>query len=186
LCRSDVVQVIAIYYAEIMRRLITIFVMLLAFPLSAAEVYRSVDAQGNVVFSDQPTDDSEKIELKELPVVPGMQDIPPPVTRPIPVPRYRTVAIINPENDETYFRSQGDLVVAIQIEPRLSGSDTVVLYLNEQEYGSGRTTVFKIPELDRGTHQVRAVIKDANGDIVMNSDPVTFHMRHTSVIQSRP
>ena len=41
--------------------------------LEAATVYRSTDAQGNVVFSDQPRDDSERIQLEPLTLGPSLE-----------------------------------------------------------------------------------------------------------------
>jgi len=176
---------VSIDYAETMKRILTILFLLLSMPVQAVEVYRSVDQYGNTVFSDQPSDDAEKIEVRELPVVPGMESIPSVSPRPRVVARYNAVSITSPANDQTYFRGDGDLLVTVRTEPRLSGADTLVLYLNDTEHASGRATSFTIPELDRGTHQLRVAIKDGSGNIVMSSAPITFHMRQASVLQPR-
>ncbi len=39
----------------------------------AASVYRTTDAQGNVVFTDKPVDNAERIDLEPLTVVPSAQ-----------------------------------------------------------------------------------------------------------------
>jgi hypothetical protein len=49
----------------LMRILITIICLLLTLSLSA-EIYRSVDENGNVVFEDTPSPNSELINVDEL------------------------------------------------------------------------------------------------------------------------
>ena len=46
-------------------RLIFLFVYL-SFSLVNAEVYKTIDEDGNIIFTDRPTVDSEQIKLKEL------------------------------------------------------------------------------------------------------------------------
>ena len=48
-----------------MRILISIICLLVAIS-ATAEVYRSVDENGNVVFTDKPSPDAELIEVDEL------------------------------------------------------------------------------------------------------------------------
>ena len=45
-----------------------VFILFLIFYLPAliGEVYKSVDEDGNIIFTDRPVTNSEKIKLKEL------------------------------------------------------------------------------------------------------------------------
>lgn len=168
-------------------RILTPFLLLfLTIPVSAVEVYKSVDEAGNTVFSDQPSDDAEKIDVKELPTVPGFTNYPVD-TRPKPTAaeRYSEIAITNPKNDETYWRGEGDLIVSVGIKPRLSAMDQVVLYLDGEEILAEASTTFVLSELDRGTHQLRASIRDREGNIVKSSETVSFHVRQTSILNPR-
>ena len=162
---------------------------LLLFPifvLHAAEVYKSVDQHGNTVFSDVPSDNAEKIEVGEVPTIPGLKERPAGNLQPTAVERYSALAITSPVNDETYFRSEGDLVVSVRTEPRLNPGDTIVLYLNSNEFLSGKSLTYSIPELDRGTYQLRVAIKDSAGKVIKSSETITFHLRQTSVLHPRP
>jgi multidrug efflux pump subunit AcrA (membrane-fusion protein) len=49
--------------------------MLLAMPLAADDIYRSVDAQGNVTFTDQPPTGNQQAEKVELPPGPSPASI---------------------------------------------------------------------------------------------------------------
>jgi len=60
-----------------------IAIPLIGFSLAAhAQVYRSTDADGNVIFSDQPTPESEEVVVPETNVGDSV-DVPPPA--PVPV-----------------------------------------------------------------------------------------------------
>ncbi len=47
-----------------MRRLIAATLLLTALPLAAAEVYRSIDENGNVVYSDRPVPGAELVDVE--------------------------------------------------------------------------------------------------------------------------
>ncbi len=174
-------------YAAKMRGLLIIILIVLAAPVVAVEVYKSVDEHGNTVFSDQPSSNAEKIEVPELPTVPGLQEIPPPRrAEPAAAEKYHTMVITHPENDGTYWRGEGDVPVRIRTEPRLSAGDTIVLLLNGDEYASGRTSNFKLVELNRGTHQLSAIIRNARGETIKSTDSVTFHIKQPSILHRTP
>jgi hypothetical protein len=169
-----------------MYKLKLLILLLLAVPLHAADVYKSVDRDGNTVFSDVPSENAEKIEVRDLPTIPALEQQPARSLKAEPVERYTTLMITSPKNDETYFRSEGDLVVSLQIQPRLANGDTVVLYLNSNEFLSGKSSSYSIPELDRGTYQLRVAIKDPSGKIIKSSETVAFHLRQASALNRPP
>lgn len=170
------------HYPETMKIIAIFTILVLAGPLWATEVYKTVDSNGNIIFSDEPTEGAEKIDVPEPMIVPSLTDYPPLREEAEEAEPYNTLAITSPKQDETYFRSEGDLKVTVQVRPGLSRSDTVVLYLNGVEQLSGRATSFSLPELDRGTHQLSVAIRDREGTILKTSEPVTFHMRQNSVL----
>ena len=51
-----------------------------------AQVYESTDADGNVLFSDQPTPESEEVKIPETNVGDSI-DVPPPVPDPVVEPK---------------------------------------------------------------------------------------------------
>jgi hypothetical protein len=64
-----------------------IAIPLIGFSLAAhAQVYRSTDADGNVTFSDQPTPESEKVNVP-APNVGDSVDVPPPAPTPVVEPK---------------------------------------------------------------------------------------------------
>ncbi len=164
-----------------MYKSIIVLLLILMLPLHAAEVYKSVDQRGNTVFSDQPSENAEKIEVRDVLTIPALEQQPARLQNAELGERYTELVITIPKNDETYFRSEEDFVVSLQTQPRLSAGDTIVLYLNSNEFLSGKSLTYSIPELDRGTYQLRVAIKDTAGKIIKSSVTVTFHLRQASV-----
>ncbi len=165
-----------------MRILISVFCLFLAVA-ATAEVYRSVDRDGTVVFTDKPSPDAELIEVDELQTIkpPPAGDFkytPPPEK---PKARYTEVSITSPQHDAAIRDNGGNVTVNIVTKPRLQGSDNLVLYLDGKKNMLGKATAKAFSGLDRGSHQLRAVIKDADDRIQLSSSSVTFHLLRRSV-----
>ena len=169
------------HYADFMHRYWLLMLAVAALEVSAADVYRTYDENGNPVFTDQPADDAEKIELQEITTVPGLKDIPPPAATPqAPAETYRLLTLVSPESERTYFRGEGPLPVTIRIEPALRGGDTLAVMLDGVVVQTGRSLDYSLPEIDRGTHQLSVAVRDRRGEVVKTSGPVTFYMRQAS------
>ena len=175
-------------YARIMKCL----GLLIAFTLSVntnAQIYRSIDKDGNAVFSDVPTDGAEEIELAEPTTVESLSVAPLPTTTNSSRNEreksfeYGPLVIITPKDDEAIRENTGNITVTATIQPDLRSGDTVVLYLDGKEYEDNVTPTFTLSQLDRGTHTVRVSIKDENGKIIKSSKTVTFHLLRHSVQQ---
>ena len=177
-------------YAETMRYFTIALLLLFNFASGAHDIYRKVDKDGNVIFTDVPSEGAEKIQLKEtttiqsLDVEPSSSQVP---TRqeeqPIP---YKSVSIVNPQNDEAIRDNAGNVNIKVSIEPALYPGHEVVVYVDGEEKTSGAGTAFNLENIDRGTHQLRASIKDHEGHILVSSKSTTFHMLRQSIIQRRP
>lgn len=147
--------------------------------LASAEVYRSVDKDGNVVFSDEASPDAETVIIPEVQTIPppkvgGRYEAPPPKEE-----FYRELLVTSPAHDSTIRDNTGNISVGVSVDPSLQGGHQLVLYMDGQEVSSGRQLSFTLNNVDRGTHQLRAVIKDAKGRIVKSSKSSSFHLhRH--------
>ena len=154
--------------------------------ITAQTVYRSVDKDGNMVFSDTPVEGAEEIEIKEVQTIPALPvssgevlSTPAPEEKP-----YTSLKIASPGNDEAIRDNAGNLNVIIEINPQLQSMHKLTLYLDGGEYGSSSSTTFNLINLDRGTHQLRVVVQDPAGKILTSTPSITFHMLRASV--SRP
>lgn len=165
-----------------MPNLILILSIFLTSQIFAQDVYMTVDEDGNKTFTDKASDDAEKVIVKDVITIPGMKN-PVPISQKKPevVDLYSELLITSPKNDETYFRSEGKLIIQIQIVPNIRISDKIAYYLDGMLVHSGRSKTYGIDELDRGTHNLSVSILSADGNVIISSKPVMFHMRQSSV-----
>ncbi|OGT78460.1 MAG: hypothetical protein A3I78_04010 [Gammaproteobacteria bacterium RIFCSPLOWO2_02_FULL_56_15] len=158
--------------------------------ITAQTVYRSVDKDGNMVFTDTPVEGAEEIKIKEvqtitlpaLPVSSGeVLSTPAPEENP-----YTSLKIASPGNDEAIRDNTGNLNVIIEINPQLQSMHKLTLYLDGGEYASSSSTTFNLMNLDRGTHQLRVVVQDPVGKILTSTPSITFHILRAIVNQPGP
>lgn len=162
-------------------------ITLLAMPVHATDVYMSRDANGNVIFSDQPGANAQKHEVKELPSMPAF--VPPPAEPKVskskePAYNYTSLSIVSPQNDMQLAAGySGSLDVNGVLSPGLRDGDTLVLLDNNQNVASGRQTAFHLDNLSRGQHQLQMVVRDASGNTLISSNTVTVHVQRVSTIK---
>lgn len=183
-----------------MFRSLLLALLLLPATVGAKTIYKYYDADGNVVFTDEPVKGAEEVRLPEPQIVGGgspagagtapydMSARPkPPASLPamtgdLPntLSPYSQFKIKSPTPDET-FRNADDLFVTLSIMPRLRKGHKVLILLDGRPYGSPKPSPqFAIPDVERGTHIVEARVLDANGDMVTSSGAVTFHMQRNT------
>jgi hypothetical protein len=72
--------------------------------ISHAQVYKSIDAEGNVVYSDTPTEDAEEVQVPKANVADSVEV--PAVTPPEPKPEVKTEK--TPQPEVTVITDDGD------------------------------------------------------------------------------
>lgn len=172
-----------------MRFAILVLLTVLLPAANATEVYRSVDKNGNVVFSDKPSKGAEKIEIPDAQTVKAPSAGPFKYTAPPknPGPRYSKVAITQPGNDEAVRQNNGDITIHIAVSPSLRPGDVITLDMDGNEVASGTTTTVALKNVDRGTHTLQASVVSQDGQTWASSDTVTFHLlRYSSIKPKHP
>ena len=173
-----------------MNRLLPLFLCLLMPLYGQAAIYKIVDEEGNVHYSDQPAPGAKKVDLP-----PPSVYTPPKLTSPArseagqeePRAAYDSLRILSPKNDEAVRSNNGDLSVSLAVKPRLKrrqGHRLVLLLDGKPVEVKGTTHQFK--NLDRGTHTLSARVEDRSGSSLIESDPVTFHLLRTSLFSNPP
>ncbi len=163
--------------------------LLLCLPLQA-QVYTYIDAEGNRVFTDQPR--SSNAQQVQLAPTNAMQQpsaaplpAPPPAMEAAP-PAYELLRILVPEPDASIRDNAGTLIVTASSEPPLLAEHAYRLLLDGQPVGApGRSPVFALENIDRGTHQLAVEIIDAQGRTLERTPSQPFHMLRTSLAQRR-
>ena len=162
--------------------------------VGAASVYRTTDAQGNVIFTDKPVDNAERVDLEPLTVVPavGVDAAPPPTQRAEPAASrrvgqpfmpYSTFRIAAPDDGQTLpTGAAGNVQVRLAIEPALREDHKVRLLLDGVVSQSAlHSSAFMLTNLERGEHTLVAELLDADGQVRLRSAPVTLYVQRASV-----
>ena len=162
--------------------------LLLACGSASAAVYKSVDAQGNVVYTDDPKGNGEPVKLPPLSTVPPPNPLTssPAVTLPgsdSPVPAYEQLTIAAPAPDETLRDNTGDVVVKVVLQPPLdkSAGHRLQYFLDGQAQGEpSASDKARYPNVPRGAHTVEVAVLDAAGEELQRTPSVRFYLHRQS------
>ncbi len=173
-------------------------ILLLSLLVSAvnADIYRKIDSQGNIIFSDQSDSDTEKITLQE----PAITYTLPPVPEPVDVvepesqspdsiikkyaPRDYQVAITSPQYDENIWGA-GNVTISVSLTPQLyvAGGHLLLFKVDGQQVTNPQPlTSVSLTNMDRGSHTALVSVIDKNGRVIKNSQSVVFHVHRPSSI----
>ena len=180
-----------------MVRLIVVALVLTWSLAAHSGVYRWVDDEGNVVFSDTPppqnsiTRDIQQVNIPPVKTVPALQA--PRIStnqRSNKTPRqpYKQFSITHPATDTAIRENTGNVKVQTLLNPSLQASDRVTLYMDGQVISEGRQTSFQLSNVDRGTHTLHAEVKDKTGKTLVSTEPVSFTLLRFSSLhrQNQP
>lgn len=161
----------------------------------ATTIYRTTDAQGKVVFTDDPERGGEPVELAPLTVIPsspeGRQAEPPRVEGITPrmsempgqpfMP-YDTFRIRSPAPGADLPASYaGNLQVELEIEPPLRPDHRVRLLVDGQVSQTAmHTRTFMLTNLERGEYALQAELLDAQGQIRHRTAPVPLYVQRAN------
>ncbi len=170
-------------------RYLLLCLLLLGQPL-LAEVYTYIDAEGNRVFTDKPkAGNAQRVTITPsngMSAVPSPAPAAAPAQTDTPALAYQMLRILLPQPDATIRDSAGNLIVTATSEPVLHPGHGYRLLLDGQVVGAaGRSPVFALENVDRGTHQLAVEIVDAQGRIVERTPSQPLHMLRISLAQKR-
>ena len=173
-------------------RLITLFLTLslsLCSTLASAEVYRWINADGNVVYGDDPPKKSgaTRVELPTLTVADSYKAAPVKSTTKAEASEteYTSFKIATPATGDTLRANDGAVGVSVELQPALKPGDAITLYLDGKQVANGAQLNFTLNEVERGEHTVFAVLNDATGNIIQNTESVKFNVLRQTVLQGQ-
>ena len=173
-------------YSWAMKRLLLLVILLSPPGLQAETVYRIVHPDGTVEFTDDPRRGGEQLKVDPVPTIPATVVAPrssnsPRDTRPAET-AYQQIRISSPENDQVIWFDGSGLNIRVQIEPGLQSGHRIAIEMDGERVAEASSTDFNLPTVFRGTHTLRALVLDAQGETLKGSDPVSFHFRqHTRI-----
>ena len=166
----------------------TLMFLLCPLALAGATVYRWVDDQGIVHYSDQPHANAEKLHVNAAQTYkPSGVDTAAAGGGGQPLgaapPPYRGCAIVQPQDGQA-FANVDSLTVVVQTDPQLHQGDKVYVLVDGQALNAGNPTgsQFVLSPVERGTHTAQAQVKDASGTVQCQTPPVTFDVHQNSIL----
>jgi hypothetical protein len=170
-----------------MHRLLTLSIALALSAGAAAQIYKSTDEKGNVVFSDTPPQgqsQATEVELKPL------NTAPPPAALPRSKPEKKKKSdegpqyltrIVAPENESTIAKGPGDFSVSASVEPPLGRRESLQLLMDGEPQGPPQQgTSWSLTGVMRGPHDL--VVARQSGDQVLDrSEPVRVYVLRPSI-----
>lgn len=145
---------------------LSLFALSLSNITSATEIYITIDAEGNRIFSDQPSKEARKHKLKEISTIPAIK-IPKKTTATQRTESeasiYQQLVIVSPPPESHLNRgAQGNFVVTAQLSSSLNINDEAVLLYDGQELSSGHQLSWQVSNADRGTHTLQVIVRQTD------------------------
>ncbi|NMH67168.1 DUF4124 domain-containing protein [Shewanella salipaludis] len=145
--------------------------------LAQATVYKWVDKDGKVHYSDEPKANAQVLELKE-----NTQNA---IALPSPAPDagrrsatampdeiHYQLNIASPAEEATIRNNNGDFELRVEVTPELAGQHLLALFMDGKLQGEPqRQSLFSLKNIDRGAHSLQVRVVTQNGKVLASSSP---------------
>ncbi|MFO7858249.1 MAG: DUF4124 domain-containing protein [Ectothiorhodospiraceae bacterium] len=156
--------------------------------VAAGDIYRHVDEDGNVSYSDEPRNGGESVDVEDSGSSVDFRtpDMPEPVSNQddpeadneSPFPDLR---IVKPEEEGTVRDNQGLVDVRAATDNQLPRGHRFEFLLDGSVEGDPTPAPkTELTGVNRGEHTIQVRIIDAEGEPVAESEAVTFYMHQAS------
>ena len=171
-------------------RLLALLLFLVAGSAIAA-VYKHVDENGTIRYTDQPP--SKNAKPLDLPPVQTIgsdavaseadtskEEEESPGATPARA-GYTRVELTSPSADQVFNNANPQVLASITIEPDLQPGDRVIFLVDGLPFAApaGQTST-ELSGLERGSHSVQAVVVNASNAIQAETDAASFHLHQPS------
>jgi uncharacterized protein DUF4124 len=166
-------------YAGLMRLILSsLLFFFMSYP-GAATVYKTVDDDGNIIFTDKPSENSEEIILQDLQTIdnpnPGRAKPYQPKKDKSPV--YKTIVVSKPADGSAIRSNNGSVTISVTLEPALRLGHKIIISMDGKEVGSGASV--SLQNVDRGTHSISASVVNGTGKKLISTSS-TFSLLRVS------
>lgn len=170
-----------------MKLVLLVGLLVLCISATAQVVYKTVHADGRVVYSDIPSEGAKPVNLSAVNsvVVPAINT----ASKQTPALRSQNknqpvvqylVSIVSPRPEQSLRDNAGQVNVQVEVAPKKSGKFQLILdnqIVNTQTKGQ-----FLLEGVDRGAHVLEVNFLDNSGKILASSIPQTFYLHKASAL----
>lgn len=169
-----------------------LMLLLLCLP-AAAEVYRLVDKDGSITYTDQPQADAQVSPI----VLPHLNKMK--ATVPTEEPQsdvsetiqgaekteveptfagYSRAVILAPNNNEVIPNQQRNIIIQLSVEPQLQTGHRIQFWIDGKAQGAPvSATSYQMNDLERGSHNLSAQIVNDQGRVLISAGSVEVHIQ---------
>ncbi len=158
-------------------------------PALAQNIYKTVDENGNVVYSDtNPDGEGVAVTLKELSVVEPARSEQPQTgddtadagEEPSAEGADVGLRILSPQPEQTIWNTAYVLSVQVGVTGALPEGTELAYLVDGEVKQTSRSTSVELEEVWRGEHQLSVEHRGPDGRVLSTAGPVTFFMRQGS------
>jgi hypothetical protein len=164
----------------------TLCLALASSAVQAQTVYRVIQPDGTVEFTDSPPPGEAAKQIEVPPLNTSAPLAPPPAGAPASTANapqgYSEFRITRPGDGEAIRDNAGNVNIDLSLAPTLRSGDKIEVQLDGRPVGGGNRTAITLSGMERGTHSVQALVKNSTGQVVARSNSVTFTLQRRSAI----
>ena len=169
-----------------MKHIILLFALVTAG--AQAEVYKSINDKGEVVYSDTPSQGAEQVKLPTLPTYSAPPVVPSPGVAPAPAENaiYESFSFSKPQNEATVRNNLGIIMIETRLAPPLQTRlrHRIQFYLDGKPNGPPLDrTAITMSNIERGAHTLSASVMDKNGRVLVSTGDITVHVKRESKLR---
>ena len=167
-------------------------------PAGATDIYKTVDADGHIIYTDRPpTPDAKPISLRELSVVEAPTYSQSRRESPERAAddqmsvnelrfMYRDFKLVSPAPEQNFWGTGQVATIAWDAGAPLQQGMSVVYFVNGEAVSDPTTaSTFNTEPMDRGEHTARVDLLGPNEQVIASAGPVTFHVKQNSALFNR-
>ena len=167
------------------------WLLLLPALVVAQTIYKHVDEDGNVTYSDEPMENAEEVKLAPLSVVEGsrrgvIEDQSAATGEEGEAEEeavvYTRFQINSPRQEEMFRGPNATITAVVQVIPALAPKHSMRYLLDGHSVAETRNVRVQLQDVVRGEHRLTAQIVDAEGNVQATAGPVTFFLQEPSII----
>ena len=150
-----------------------------------AALYKGVDSEGNVVYSDTPFEDAEKFAPPPISVMETPESKAEKKAAEEKKPaefKYISFDIISPTNNQT-IRNDPDVKVSLKLKPGLNTEEEHNIWMlvdGKAVIKNTQSQSLQIGRLNRGAHKLQAQIRNKEGKIMVRTRTTVIYIHQTS------
>jgi hypothetical protein len=168
----------------------TIFTLLslgCSLALATTVVYKWVDENGVIHYSDQPHPNAQKLQVQGVQTYSASAS----AVRPPESPEFNTPAanayagcVIAQPLDQQNLPNAQSVSIRVQSDPAPRPGDRIFMTMDGQGLNGGQATglSFNVAPIDRGAHSVSAQIRGSDETVLCQTPTVTFFVQQPSLL----